>query len=172
MSQSDVSNIDPIALAARNWRRSGWGDAADGMAAVTSIIRAQQLLLSRIEEVLRPESLTFARYEVLMLLTLSRTGELRLATVGSRLQVHPASVTGLVNRLERDGLLIRHADPEDGRARRVRITDEGRELALRATTKLNELVFAHGWISGAGGRELLTALRELRSAYGDLEEQV
>lgn len=171
MSHGDGSELDPIALAARNWRRSGWSAAADGMATVTSIMRAQRLLLSRVEEVLRPDALTFARYEVLMLLTLSRTGELPLAVVGSRLQVHPASVTGLVNRLEKDGLLNRHADPADARARLVRITDTGRELALGATAKLNETVFERGWIAGAGGRALLEALRDLRSAYGDLEDR-
>lgn len=159
---------DPIELAAANWRRAGWAEAADGMAAITSVMRAQQLLLATVEDVLRPDRLTFARYEVLMLLTLSRTGELPLASVGSRLQVHPASVTGLVNRLERDGLLSRRPDPEDGRARRVRITAEGRRVALRATERLNEAVFARGWIAGPGGRDLLRDLRGLRAAYGDL----
>ena len=71
---------------------------------------------------LRPDTLTFARYEVLMLLVLSRTGELPLSVVGSRLQVHPASVTGLVNRLERDALVARRTDPDDGRVRRVSVT--------------------------------------------------
>jgi DNA-binding MarR family transcriptional regulator len=159
---------DPIALAARNWRRAGWSEAADGMAAVTSVMRAQQLLLAQVEEVLRPDSLTFARYEVLMLLTLSRTGELPLAVVGSRLQVHPASVTGLVKRLEQDGLVTRRTDPEDARARRVQITERGRAAALTATARLNEAVFAAGWIAGDGGRRLFDVLRDLRGAYGDL----
>lgn len=161
---------DPIEQAERNWRRAGWADAAEGMAAVTAVMRAQQLLLAQVEETLRPHALTFARYEVLMLLTLSRTGELPLATVGSRLQVHPASVTGLVKRLERDGLLTRRIDPDDARARRVSITDEGRALALRATAHLNERVFAQGWIAGPGGKDLLHSLHALRRAYGDLGE--
>lgn len=160
--------LDPIALAARNWRRSGWADAADGMAAVASVMRAHQLLLAQVEEVLRPDELTFARYEVLMLLTLSRTGELPLGVVGSRLQVHPASVTGLVKRLERDGLVGRRTDPDDGRARRVSITDLGRSVAIAATDRLNADVFARGWLSGEGGRTLLAALTDLRRANGDL----
>lgn len=161
---------DPIEQAERNWRRAGWPEAADGMAAVTAVMRAQQLLLAQVEETLRPYALTFARYEVLMLLTLSRTGELPLATVGSRLQVHPASVTGLVKRLEKDGLLTRRTDPDDARARRVSISDEGRALALKATAHLNGEVFAQGWISGPGGKDLLRSLRSLRRAYGDLGE--
>jgi len=159
---------DPIESAARNWRRSGWADAADGMAAVTSVMRVHQLLLAKVEEVLRPYVLTFARYEVLMLLIMSRTGELPLAVVGSRLQVHPASVTGLVKRLERDGLVARRTDPDDGRARRVSITELGRSVALTATEHLNARVFGQGWIAGDGGRTLLASLTDLRAAIGDL----
>jgi DNA-binding MarR family transcriptional regulator len=160
---------DPIALAARNWRRAGWATSADGMAAVTSVMRAQQLLLAQVEEVLRPVGLTFARYEVLMLLTLSRSGELPLGVVGSRLQVHPASVTGLVKRLEQNRLVARRVDPDDARARRVRVTDRGRRAAHDATERLNAAVFSAGWIASDGGRDLFRVLSELRAAYGDFE---
>ena len=50
---------DPIEEACRQWVAHGWADAADGMAAVTSIVRAQQILLQRIDTVLRPLDLTF-----------------------------------------------------------------------------------------------------------------
>jgi len=36
---------DPIELALTNWRRAGWGAAASGMAAVTSVMRVQQQML-------------------------------------------------------------------------------------------------------------------------------
>ena len=53
---------DPIALARVNWERSGWGDVADGMVAVTSVMRAHQILLARVETALRPYDLSFSRY--------------------------------------------------------------------------------------------------------------
>ena len=59
------------------------------MAVVTSIMRVQQVLLARVEAVLRPLGLTFARYEVLMLLRFSRKGCLPVGKIGERLQVHP-----------------------------------------------------------------------------------
>ena len=58
---------DPIADAQRNWERHGWGDVAAPMAAVTAIMRTQQILLARIEGALKPFGLTFARYELLEL---------------------------------------------------------------------------------------------------------
>ena len=82
--------FDPVAEARRQWEAQGWEDAAPGMAAVTSLMRAQQIVSARVEEVLRPYGLTFARYEVLMLLVLSRRGTLPMARIGERLQVHPA----------------------------------------------------------------------------------
>ena len=56
---------DPVAQAREVWRARGWGRAVPGMASVTSIMRAHQLLLARANEVVRPLGLTFARYEVL-----------------------------------------------------------------------------------------------------------
>jgi len=66
---------------------------------VTSVMRAQQVLLARVDAVLSPFGLTFARFEVLMLLQFSRSGALPLSRIGQRLQVHPASVTNAIDRL-------------------------------------------------------------------------
>ena len=70
---------DPIAEARRQWVDHGWADAADGMAAVTAIVRTQQIFLSRIDRVLGPLGLTFARYELLTLLSFTRSGALPMA---------------------------------------------------------------------------------------------
>ena len=85
------------------------------MAAVTSVMRVQQIMLREVEAVLKPLGLTFARYEVLMLLSFSRAGSLPVGKMGERLQVHPASVTNAVDRLEHDGYVVRRRNPVDGR---------------------------------------------------------
>ena len=74
---------------------------------VTSLVRAQQLLMERIDAVLRPLELTFARYEVLRLLSFSSAGAMPMTRLGSLLQVHPTSVTSAVDRLERQGFVER-----------------------------------------------------------------
>ena len=104
---SNPLDFDPIIEARRQWAANGWEDACDGMAAITSVVRAQQLFLGRIDAVLRPLELTFARYEVLMLLLFSRRGSLPLNKIGARLQVHPTSVTNAVDRLEEQDLIKR-----------------------------------------------------------------
>lgn len=145
----------------------GWADAADGMAAVTSLMRAQQIVLARVEEVLRPHRLTFARYELLMLLLFSRNGSLPLSRVGDRLQIHPASVTNVVDRLERQHLVRRVPHPRDRRATLAEITDEGRQVADAATRDLNATVFTAPGLATEDVTMLVSVLRTLRRTAGD-----
>lgn len=167
MSAPDRLNLDPIAEARRQWAEHGWESAADGMAAVTSLMRAQQIALSRVESVLRRHGVTFARYEVLMLLYFSRAGALPMAKIGERLQVHPTSVTNAVDRLERAELVKRSAHPTDRRATLVELLEPGRELALAATADLNAEVFSDPGVSPAGVTALVEVLTEMRRDAGD-----
>jgi DNA-binding MarR family transcriptional regulator len=159
--------FDPIEEAARQWRAHGWDDAADGMAAVTSVMRVQAIMLARAEAVLRPLGLTFARYELLTLLSFTRHGTLPLARAVALLQVHPTSVTNAVQRLERAGLVRREPDPDDGRAAVLQITEEGRELAAAASKHLNAGLFAELGLSPERLAALFSVLRDLRLAAGD-----
>lgn len=134
--------MDPIAEARRQWEAHGWGSAAPGMAAVTSIMRAQQVFLARVDERLAPFGLTFARFELLRLLAFTRHGELPLGKLGSRLQVHPTSITSAVNRLEAQGYVERRPHPTDGRTTLAAITPAGRRTVEQATGVLNAEVFA------------------------------
>jgi DNA-binding MarR family transcriptional regulator len=159
--------FDPVAEARRQWQARGWDDAAPGMAAVTSLMRAQQILLARVEEVLRPHALSFARYEVLMLLLFSRNGSLPLSRLGDRLQVHPASVTNVVDRLEQQALVRRVPHPSDRRATLAEITEAGRDLALAATADLNAKVFTQPGLDAGGVDALVGVLESLRRDAGD-----
>jgi DNA-binding MarR family transcriptional regulator len=161
---------DPIAEAQRHWVERGWGDAADGMAAVTALMRAQQILLSRVEAALKPYGLTFARYELLALLSFTKRGSLPMVKASARLQVHPTSVTNVVDRLEQAGLVRRLAHPTDGRATLVEITPEGRATALRATDALNESVFTRTGFTDQEISNLVEVLTRFRREAGDFDE--
>jgi DNA-binding MarR family transcriptional regulator len=159
--------FDPVAEAHRQWTAHGWGDAADGMAAVTSLMRAQQIVLARVEAVLRPLGVTFARYEVLMLLHFSRADALPMTIIGARLQVHPTSVTNAVDRLEGAGLVRRTAHATDRRTTLVGLTDDGRRLALEATERLNAEVFSSPGVRTPDMTVLVEVLADLRRDAGD-----
>lgn len=159
-------SVDPIVLAESHWREHGWAGSASGMRLVTTITRVQQLLHQRIDDLLRPD-LTFARYEILMLLVFSRRGALPMSVIGSRLQVHAASVTSAVDRLERDGFVIRERGESDRRLVLARITAAGRRRAMAATAILNDEVFDGIGLSAAQTRALSTELDRVRARLGD-----
>ena len=160
-------DFDPIERARSQWVEAGWSEAADGMAAITSLMRAHQIVLARVEASLRPLGLTFARYEVLMLLWFSKRGSLPMKIIGSRLQVHPTSVTNAVDRLEDAGLVNRSTHPDDRRAYLVELTSSGRELVERATKALNTEVFEQPVLSPRDQRTLVGVLTRLRHSAGD-----
>jgi DNA-binding MarR family transcriptional regulator len=162
-------DADPIAEAHRLWIEHGWAEAADGMAAITSLMRAHQIALGRVETVLRPFGLSFARYEVLMLLHLSRRGTLPMSLIGSRLQVHPTSVTNAVDRLEAAGLVERQPHPSDRRATLVALTPDGREAADKATDALNGSVFIEPGLAQSDVDTLVRVLRQMRRDAGDFD---
>jgi DNA-binding MarR family transcriptional regulator len=158
--------FDPIAEARRQWERHGWAAAAPGMAAVTSIQRVQQIFQGRVDAALAPHGLTFARYEVLALLSFTRTGALPLGKIGSRLQVHPASVTNAIDRLEQQRLVRRVPNPTDGRGTLAEITDDGRRVHAAATVALNA-VFESTGLTVEQLDTLVGLLERVRAASGD-----
>jgi len=144
--------FDPIERAAGIWAdRFG---PADAMAAVTSIMRAQQILLTG-----------------LVLLAFSRTGALPLRVIGERLMVHPTSVTNTVDRLERDGLVRRRPNPRDGRGTLAEITPSGRDVVTRSTADLMAARFGMAGYDTPELGELFTLLRGLRISAGDFRPE-
>ena len=130
------------------------------MAAVTSVMRAQQILLAELDAILRPYGLTFARYEALVLLSFSRAGALPLSVMGERLMVHPTSVTNTIDRLEAQGMVVRRPNPDDGRGRLAEITERGRDAVRVATRDLMTAEFGIGeLLRGRASRPLRAAAR-------------
>jgi DNA-binding MarR family transcriptional regulator len=137
----DPLPFDPVHEAARNWAKHFGEDPVASMAAVTSIMRVQQILLARLNDTLKPFDLTFPRYEALMLLFYSRKGALPLGKMGDRLQVHRTSVTNIIDGLERSGFVTREPHERDRRTTLAALTDRGRETAAEATKVLNSMHF-------------------------------
>lgn len=159
-------SIDPIAEAGRQWRAQDWAEV-DAMMAATSIMRAQQIVLARVDEALRPWSLTFARYEVLVLLHFSKEGALPLGKMGDRLMLHQASITNLVDRLEQADLVTRRAHPTDRRTTLAVLTSDGRKVVVAATKAVEAASVGVAELSQRDQRALHRILRTLRSGAQD-----
>jgi DNA-binding MarR family transcriptional regulator len=159
---------DPILEAYQLWIGNGWEDSADGLAAVTSIMRVNQVLAKRADEILSPADLTFSRYEVLVRLHFN-DGALRMTHLGKLLQVHQTSVTGLVDKLEAQGLIKRTPHPTDRRSTVVRITPAGDSLLQKAIKLLNSELFRDLGLTGDEVRALTALLTKLRRSWADVE---
>ena len=156
-------STDLIAEAGRQWVQK-WGDTAvPSMVATTSIMRVQQILMARLNEILGQFGLTFPRYEALMLLYLSSRGSLPLGKIGERLQVHRTSVTNLVDGLERSGFAERRPHEHDRRMMLAVITDAGRAAAEESTRALNEVRFATEPLTHGDLDSITHILRKLRA---------
>ena len=159
--------FDPIEEAGRQWREHWGPQTVAPMSAVTSIMRVQQILLARLNDLLEPYDLTFARYEALMLLFYSRRGQLPLGKISDRLQVHRASVTNVIDKLCESGYVERAQHAQDRRAVLARITTEGKRVARRSTKVLNEAGFGTEPLTKAQSAELTKLLTSVRVAAGD-----
>jgi DNA-binding MarR family transcriptional regulator len=162
-----VVDFDPITEAHRQWS-ARWPEHADHMTAITSVMRVQQLLLARVEDVLKPYALTFAAFEALRLLAFTRHGSLPMGKMGERLMVHPASVTNAIRKLESRGLVERRLSPDDRRVVLATITEEGRAVVAEATDALNQADFGLTGLTRSQAAEVTITLRLLRSTAGDV----
>nr|WP_272917655.1 MarR family transcriptional regulator [Nocardioides flavescens] len=123
--------------------------------------------MERIDAVLRPLELSFARYEVLRLLSFSSAGSMPMTRLGSLLQVHPTTVTSAVARLERQGYVERLRHDTDRRVVLAAITDDGRAVVEKATDGLNTDVFEQPGLPAPELAELTRLLGLLRRDAGD-----
>jgi DNA-binding MarR family transcriptional regulator len=159
--------FDPIARAAGLWAEHI--GPATVMAAVTSVMRVQQILQSAVDAALRPHGLTFARYEALVLLYFARRGSLPMRVMGERLQLHPTSVTNIVDRLEADGLVKRIPHPTDRRTTLVEITETGRVRREEATAAVTAVDFGLRGLTDRQTEALTDLLAKVRRASGDFD---
>lgn len=173
MSRVQPLGFDPIDRAGRLWEENWPGEEPEvyaSMRAVTSIMRAHQILIARLDAMLRPYGITFSRYEALVLLTHSQAGSLPLSKIGERLQVHATSVTNVIDRLEGAGLVRREPNPADGRGVLAVITEEGRAVAAKATAELNSARFAMEPLGSGDLEALFRILRQLRIGAEDFSD--
>jgi len=92
------------------------------------------------------------------LLGILRDREPGMAQLARHLGLDKSSVTGLVDRAERRGLVQRDAAVDDGRGIRVSATALGRQVTERVSAEIGVQVVALGTSLRAADKELLTKL--------------
>lgn len=160
---------DPILEAYNLWVGNGWDACAEGLAAVTSIIRVHQVLSHRADKILAPINLTFSRYEVLVVVYFN-DGSMPLAQVSKALQVHQTSITNLVDKLEAQGLIERKRHPTDRRSTIAQMTPAGKSLLRKAIKLLNTELFPKLGLTSEETRLLIAVMAKMRYSWGDFTD--
>jgi DNA-binding MarR family transcriptional regulator len=133
--------------------------------AFVGLLRTADLLRWRISEVLAPEGITLAQFNVLRILRGARETGLPTLEIGARLVEQAPGITRLIDRLELAGLVRRERPRADRRQVLCHIEKKGLVLLGRLDTTVpqaSEVLFA-----GLGSAEidrLITALDAIRSA--------
>jgi len=100
-----------------------------GHEALLNIIVTGEILKKEGQKVLSPYGITEAQFNVLMLLNYqSDDGRLNQTEVGNMLLVNRSNVTGLIDRMEKTGMVRRVSDDSDRRVNLVEITPEGKKV--------------------------------------------
>ncbi len=106
---------------------------------------AQNRLLWRLKVALAAEGVRVTPAQSAILFLLKQADGRTMTELGRALSLENATITGLVDRLERDGFVRRAKSPSDRRATKVSITAEGVAAAARArdvVKRVNESIKA------------------------------
>ncbi len=108
------------------------------------LIRSQQMVMEAVEGELKSVGLPpLAWYDVLLELHREDQKSLRLQDLGERILLAKNNVTRLVDRLEREKLVVRKKCPNDGRGIVAHITKKGEELLHRMWPVYRKAVKTH-----------------------------
>ncbi len=126
--------------------------------------RAARAIGRRFDDALRPHGLTNGQFSILM--SLNRPEPPRIGDVAPLLAMDRTTLTAAVKPLERRGLLEIVADPEDGRSRRLALTEAGRDLLAAALPVWRETHDAVDVQLGADPAEMRRGLNALAFPRG------
>jgi len=83
--------------------------------------------------------LNLSAAEINALANLGEGGTLSVRQLSERAGTRASTLTGLLDRLENRGYLVREVDPADRRSFRLPLTDQGRAVAARARAAITDL---------------------------------
>ena len=161
--------FDVVEASRRVWLERWDPEAASGMAVFTAILRSYQLLNDQVNHVMRHHDLTFARYEVLAWLATDPESSLTLSWISKTLRIPPATVTDIIDRLERDKLVRRVPHPSDARTTLAVITPRGQRAVTDATHDLNSIVYERIGLSEPQRDHLIGLLAQLRASGNEFD---
>jgi len=137
-----------------------------------ALYRASRAMIRAYAPLLEPLGLTYPQYLTLLALWEADGADApSVKGLGERLSLDSATLTPLLKRLERQGLIERRRDPGDERVVRVQLSKKGRALQLKAVRVPAQIACRVGDVQDKAVLARLSRLREeLRELACQLEE--
>ena len=137
--------------------------------AMLNIVVTGTLLQREGGSLMRQFGLTDTQFNILMLLKYqSENGRINQTQLGNMLLIHRSNITGIIDRMEKAGLVRRIADSEDRRVNYIEMTDKGKETLEDAHTvyhqRLDEVMSA---LSESDNRKISALLEVIRQQLLD-----
>jgi DNA-binding MarR family transcriptional regulator len=160
-SELPLTSLIPAASATAPGSQTDPADVAELL--VTCVKRMRRHVDARLAE----HGLSMSRTKVIGLLGFR--GPTHQGEIATMFDLAPRTVTELVDGLERDGLVMRTADPDDRRARYVDLTPAGQEVLARATAARDQIVSdIFGSLDQGQLESLAVTLRQLNARVAEL----
>lgn len=169
-AEAEPTTADPIEWARLFWREHDLDGDEQRFLTLTALLRYHRIVTESVSKALQESGLNLTDYLLLMTLELSERGTRLISSLARNLLIHPTTATLATDRLEGRGLLNRNPHPVDRRAILVTISDEGRDLARRATIALDSVGFGFIGASDKSVAQMSKTLHALRDAASDYSE--
>jgi homoprotocatechuate degradation regulator HpaR len=130
------------------------------------LLQARESVMAHTRPSLREHALSDQQWRVLRVL--GEHGAVETGRVAREAFILGPSLTGVLSRMERDGLITRSRDPKDHRSTVVEATPQGRKLVKRLSSSIEK---HYGWMEEALGKTKLDQLYALLDELIALEQQ-
>jgi MarR family transcriptional regulator, 2-MHQ and catechol-resistance regulon repressor len=124
-----LNEIDPAETSESDWGEYNYKNNMEfGEKVIAVLVRASETIKKDLDMTYKNYGLTFSQYNVLRILNNSKNGQNKVNIVSKIMLVSSSNITGVTQRLEKSGLLLRKQDPSDERITVLEITPKGSRI--------------------------------------------
>lgn len=124
--------------------------------------KAERVIAGKSEKVIRSHNLTDSQFSVIDVLYTK--GDMRISKLLDTMLATSGNMTVILKNMERDGLIYRKRDEEDGRAFIVGLTDKGRGLFEKILpSHKEEIEKLYSILSDEEKKNLITILKKFKN---------
>ncbi len=133
---------------------------------IAALLRASETIKKDLDITYKNYGLTFSQYNVLRILKNSKNGQNKVSITSKIMLVSSSNITGVAQRLEKSGLILRKQDPGDERITVLEITSKGSRI-LKNIEDVH-LFKISSYLKDFSSQKKRNLLEDLKQVYKDV----